>query len=598
MAFPSVNSVNPTSDSATGGAATSGSTIATSHSVVMPATVDEGDLLMVFGRCSDGGVAVSVTGGGWTIIQDQSDGSDDVAFWMYRDALADGSEAGTSITVEHDNARLSATSYAISGAEDPAVQPPESSTVATGSSTTPDPTTCTPTGGAKDYLWFWFGSWEGEQTLSKTAATNYADRADVSTGTAGAITNNNQHKTGDRQLNAASEDPGSVTISATDDWTAWAVVVHPAAPPPPVPTVAPTPPPHHLFRVPGGPRMFRVLQPPQGEEFTQDVDIIAPAALISSPGATPVPEVRVEPSPALVFYTPAAPLVLLESLFIDLKTQQFLMFGPAGLRKMTFAIEPFAPTEAPDDATVVSPAAIINAPGANPVPEVRVLPSAALALYTPGAPTPLVTVLPGAAAILAPGATPVPEVRVEPAAGLIAASATGTPAVTVEAGAATMLYTPGAPTPEVRVEPGAATVLYFASGIGTGEKEPTFYDLRARQFLLLAPGFRFKMLPQKTRALLGDTTVQPPAATFAARADAPVPEVRVEPGASTILFSLGAPTPEGRVEPSAGIIVASATGTPAVTVRPGAATMLYTLGAPVPEVRVEPGAATSLAIAR
>lgn len=230
MAFPAIESINPGADSATGGAATSGGTAATSHTVTLPSTISEKSLLMVFGRSAAAG-AVSVSGGGWTLIQDSSDASDDVTFWGYRDALADGAEDGSTISMAHGSAKFAAVTMSITGAERPANQAPESSTVAIGTTTTPNPTTVTPTGGAKDYLYLWFGGWDGEQTLSKTQAANYTDRADVSTGTGGATTTNVQIKVTDRQVNAASEDPGTITLSvAPAGWTAWAIAIHPAQP--------------------------------------------------------------------------------------------------------------------------------------------------------------------------------------------------------------------------------------------------------------------------------------------------------------------------------------------------------------------------------
>lgn len=229
MAFPVIQSVQTSSDSSTGGAAVSGDTAATSHSVTLPTPIAAGALLMVFGRVAAAG-AVAVTGGGWTIVQDSTDGSDDVTFWMYRNALAAGSEGATTITVTHGSAKMVAWSIAVLYAQHPSVQAPQSSAVAIGTTTTPNPTTCTPTGGAKDYLWIWFGAWDGEQTLSKAAPTNYTDRADISTGTGGAVTVNCQMKGGDRQLNAASEDAGACgTLSAAPaGWTAWVIAVHPA----------------------------------------------------------------------------------------------------------------------------------------------------------------------------------------------------------------------------------------------------------------------------------------------------------------------------------------------------------------------------------
>jgi hypothetical protein len=230
MAFPAIESINPAADSAVGGAATSGSTAAASHAVVYPATVTAGSLLMVVGRVAGVG-AVAVSGGGWTIVQDSSDASDDVMFWMYRDTLAAGTEDGTSITVTHGTFKMVAVSLSITGAENPATQAPQSSTIAIGTNTTPDPTTCTPTGGAKDYLWLWAGGWDGEQTLSKTQPTNFTDRADVSSGTGGLPATNVQIKVPDRQLNAASLDAGSITLSgAPTGWTAWLLAVHPPAP--------------------------------------------------------------------------------------------------------------------------------------------------------------------------------------------------------------------------------------------------------------------------------------------------------------------------------------------------------------------------------
>jgi hypothetical protein len=225
MAFPAIESINPSADSSTGGAATSGSTAATSHSVVMPATVTAGSLLMVFGRVAGTG---AVTATGWTVVEDSSDAADDVTFYAYKDALAAGTEDGTSVTFNHGNFKMAAVSVSITGAANPATRTPQASTVAVGTSTTPNPTSVAPTGGAKDYLYLWFGGWDGEQTLSKTQPTNYTDRADVSTGTGGLPATNAQIKVCDRQLNASSEDPGSLTLSgAPTGWAAWTVAVHP-----------------------------------------------------------------------------------------------------------------------------------------------------------------------------------------------------------------------------------------------------------------------------------------------------------------------------------------------------------------------------------
>jgi hypothetical protein len=230
MAFPTIESFNPGADSATGGAATSGDTAAAAHNVVMPATVTAGSLLMVFGRVAGVG---AVSASGWTIVQGSPDAADDITFYAWKDALAAGTEDGTNVSFAHGTFKMAAVSVSITGAADPATRTPENSaaTFGAGASQTPDPAACTPTGGAKDYLWWAFMGCSGESTLSKTAPTNYNDRADCSSGTGSTVDTNVQIKAGDRQLNAASEDPGafSTISSSITGWAAFTVAVHPAA---------------------------------------------------------------------------------------------------------------------------------------------------------------------------------------------------------------------------------------------------------------------------------------------------------------------------------------------------------------------------------
>jgi hypothetical protein len=202
-----------------------GTTAATSHAVPLPATVSPGSLLMMVGRVAVAGT-VSITG--WTVVQDSSDGSDDVTFYAYKSSLAVGNEDGTTVTVNHGNGKMSAVTLSITDAEDPATLAPEASTVATGTSTTPNPTTCTPSGGSKKYLWLWAGAWEGEQTSPPTTPpANYTAVAGADSGTGGAVTTNTRTYVAKRQNEATSEDPGSVTISVSDDWTAWTLAISP-----------------------------------------------------------------------------------------------------------------------------------------------------------------------------------------------------------------------------------------------------------------------------------------------------------------------------------------------------------------------------------
>jgi hypothetical protein len=228
VAFPVVESI--TANNATGGAATAGDTAATSHVVTLPATISAGALLLIVGRVTVVG-AVAVTGGGWTIVQDATDASDDTSFWMYRNAVADGTEDGTTITITHGSGKLACGAMSITGAEPPATQAPQTSTIAIGTGTAPSPTTCTPTGGAKDYLWIALGLCDGEQTCPPgTIPASYGASAGWTTGVAGIAVTNAIVFTATRNLNAASEDAGTWTLSAAPTgWTSWCIAVHPAS---------------------------------------------------------------------------------------------------------------------------------------------------------------------------------------------------------------------------------------------------------------------------------------------------------------------------------------------------------------------------------
>lgn len=217
MAFPAVQATNTTN-----GTAASASAV-----VNLPAGIVAGDLLLVLHRSADGTALHAVSGGGWTnLFNDNSDASNDRISLWYRQA--DGTE-GATITITQTSSKFASLAWRITGHEDPAVQAPEFATLVTGTSALPDPGAVTPTGGAKDYLFLWMGGWEGEQTSPPAGnPTNYASPFGADSGTGGAVATNCRVASASRALNAASEDPGSWTISASDDWTATVLAVHPA----------------------------------------------------------------------------------------------------------------------------------------------------------------------------------------------------------------------------------------------------------------------------------------------------------------------------------------------------------------------------------
>jgi len=228
VTFPTVEATNETSITAAG----------TSHAVNLPASIAAGDLLLVI-LAGGGTNALQFNAlGGWSELLDEN-----VTFgahvW-YREA--DGAEGATVTFTSTASSRSAAISYRISGAEDPATQAPEISSVGTGTSNAPNPNTVTPTGGAKDYLWITFfanGSTEeaDDDTWLNNAATNYSNPLQVTSGTGGtnvgAILGASQ-----RTNNAASEDavwPASSTDTSAA-WRAFTIAVHPSSvvPVPPI----------------------------------------------------------------------------------------------------------------------------------------------------------------------------------------------------------------------------------------------------------------------------------------------------------------------------------------------------------------------------
>jgi hypothetical protein len=221
VAFPSV----------AGTAATNGTTATAAPVVSLPSGIVAGDLLLVLFRCSSAG-AIGWPAGWTELFDDASDASANQTALAYR--RADGTE-GATVTLSCTSSKFAAVAFRVTGAEDPAVQPPQFAALTTGTSTAPNPGALTPTGGAKDYLWLALGGWEGEQTSPPaTFPANYTlGQVGANSGTAGVVTTNVRVAGAGRQLNAASEDPGAWTISVSDDWTATTVAVHPAPPPPP-----------------------------------------------------------------------------------------------------------------------------------------------------------------------------------------------------------------------------------------------------------------------------------------------------------------------------------------------------------------------------
>ena len=205
MAFPTVAAENGGTDTGT------------SHTVNLPSNISYGDLLIVFFAC---GYQVTVTfPEGWAQLFLDETSYVQFGCW-YR--VADGSE-GASIEVTTSDWRGSShTTYRVTGYSGT----PEAGTAVIDLGTAPDPPSLTPSWGAKDTLWLAaVGYFAGTATVT-AYPTNYSngrndrlDNGDYGVGIGSAR----------RELNAASEDPGTFTLSAWSRLISNTVAVQPAA---------------------------------------------------------------------------------------------------------------------------------------------------------------------------------------------------------------------------------------------------------------------------------------------------------------------------------------------------------------------------------
>lgn len=217
MAFPQIVSESS-------GAQTSNST---SHSVTLPATVAAGNLLRV-AMAFDGNPTVTwddSTAGTWTLLRQGNNGS--ICKLVNYVKVADGTEGGLTLTVTTSASEQSvyrAVAYnqwegTLSGGV--AVV----ATASTGTSTSPNPPALTTGWGAVDTLYLEVVSVDNGNRSVTAASANYTGLfSDASNGTAGVCLGSAR-----RELAAASDDPGVMTISASDEWVAVTIGIRGSA---------------------------------------------------------------------------------------------------------------------------------------------------------------------------------------------------------------------------------------------------------------------------------------------------------------------------------------------------------------------------------
>lgn len=216
MTFPVVQA---TAESST-------ATAGTSHVVTLPSGIVAGDLILII--LDKGSTAATVNAhADYTELLDENQAHG--LYIAYR--WAAGGETNPTL-VTSAATRSAEITYRISGAINPATQPPQIGTTATATSLTPDPPSLTPTGGAKDYLWIAFYGKDGEEldddTWSNTPPTNYTPSPPLqkACGTAGTGLGG-MIAAASRQANTATENPGTFSDDLSTTWRAQTIAIHP-----------------------------------------------------------------------------------------------------------------------------------------------------------------------------------------------------------------------------------------------------------------------------------------------------------------------------------------------------------------------------------
>jgi hypothetical protein len=198
----------------------------TSHTINFDATPTNGDLLLVC--ASVGGSFASATyswPGGWSVVsQINSTGAGTTDSWT-ECAYFVASSTSSSITlgmspslalvaraIRFQTGTYTGTPFAVLAGS-------------TGVNSAPDPPALTPAGGAKDFQWITAYGYGAAQTATAYPANYSLGQATTSTGSVGG-------GWAERQLNAATENPGTFTVTANSGrWSATTLAVSGAGSP-------------------------------------------------------------------------------------------------------------------------------------------------------------------------------------------------------------------------------------------------------------------------------------------------------------------------------------------------------------------------------
>lgn len=213
--FPTVAATNSGNSAANG----------TSITVNLPSGVGTGDLMITCVTWDGAPTSINwpSSGGAWTSLYSQAcSGSTCLNACRYRIATGAETSYGISWTGSEGSSWVV---YRIEGHNSSTTAPQVGTAAAPTASVNPDPpVSASPSGGTQDYLFIVTYGWDGNNSHTSYPA-NYTDnqvtnRWANSNGTGTAIAS--------RNLNTGStSDPGTATISGSDEWVAQTIIVHP-----------------------------------------------------------------------------------------------------------------------------------------------------------------------------------------------------------------------------------------------------------------------------------------------------------------------------------------------------------------------------------
>lgn len=193
----------------------------TSHVVNMPATVDAGDLLIMVGAV-DGNPTFTFAD---SFVQRHLSANGTALTLVVATKTADGSEdGGTSTVTVSASERAAWQVFRVTAWHGTSL--PEYGTAGTGTGTSADPPTCTPTWAQDDTLFITLLSTDATRTIT-TWPTNYGldqTTQDSASGTGGGAAH-----TAGRELNATSDDPAAYTINTSAVWVVNTMAIRPVA---------------------------------------------------------------------------------------------------------------------------------------------------------------------------------------------------------------------------------------------------------------------------------------------------------------------------------------------------------------------------------